>query len=348
MTLEVLQNIWFLLFAVLIIGYAILDGFDLGVGFWSLFEKDARHRGQYMDVIAPVWDGNEVWLLTAGGALFAAFPPVYATVFSGFYLALMVLLAALMLRAVSFEFRHKVESFRWHRVWDLVFGLSSLLPALLFGVAVGNILEGVPVERVQGGFIWRGSFLGLLNPYALLIGLMTVAMFATHGALYLAYKAHGEVGEKAERRAMPALIAWALLWAAAMVATLIRAPFLMERATSHFFGYLFFILSVLGLLAIFFFQRAKRYFHAFLASCATIASQTALAASGLHPRLVPSSLDLEDASLTIYNASSTERTLLVMLVIALVGVPIVIAYTAFIYRCFKGKVRPGEFYGEHS
>lgn len=347
MTLELLQNIWFILFFVLIIVYAILDGFDLGIGFWSLFERDRDRRGHYMDIIAPVWDGNEVWLLTAGGALFAAFPFVYATVFSGFYLAMMLLLAALMFRAVSFEFRNKVAAPKWQTAWDVAFGLGSLIPSLLYGVAVGNILRGLPVERDAAGFIWKGSFFDLLNPFALLIGAMTLAMFATHGALYVAHKANGDAGKRAVRYVLPAYFAWVILWVAGMATVPFVAPHLLEQASKSGLGWFFLVISVASLIAIPLFHRAARYGSGFVASSFAIASQTALAAKGLYPKLVPSLLDFAGASLTIHNASSSRLTLLVMLVIAAIGVPIVLAYTAFIYRTFKGKVRPGEFYGSH-
>ncbi len=162
-----LNTIWFLLVAVLIIGYAILDGFDLGVGVLHLFTRNEEEKRINMNAIGPVWDGNEVWLLTGGGALFAAFPIVYATVFSGFYIALMLLLFALIFRAVSFEFRGKVESVKWKKTWDAAFGIGSLLPAVLFGVAVGNILRGIPID---GNGIFTGNFFTLLNPYSILVG----------------------------------------------------------------------------------------------------------------------------------------------------------------------------------
>ena len=173
-----LNTIWFCLFSVLLIGYAILDGFDFGVGILSLFSREERERRIHLNAIGPVWDGNEVWLLTAGGALFAAFPAVYATVFSGFYLALILLLVALIFRAVSFEFRNKVDSPSWRRVWDWAFGIGSLLPAVLFGVALGNILHGVPVDA-NGNDL--GTFLELLNPYSIGVGLLSLVLFTMHG-----------------------------------------------------------------------------------------------------------------------------------------------------------------------
>jgi len=186
----VLQTIWFLLVGVLLIGYAILDGFDLGVGVLTLFRKNAHDRRLMINAIAPVWDGNEVWLLTGGGALFAAFPPVYATVFSGFYLAFMLLLVFLILRGISMEFRSQVDSPAWKNFWDLMFGIGSLVPAILYGVAIGNILRGIPLDETQ---TFTGTFLGLLNPYAILIGVLGLVMFVCHGAIYMTMKAEGQL-----------------------------------------------------------------------------------------------------------------------------------------------------------
>jgi len=329
-----LNTVWFILFAVLIAGYAILDGFDLGVGILHLFTREDRARRINLNAIGPVWDGNEVWLLTGGGALFAAFPVVYATVFSGCYLALMLLLAALILRAVSLEFRSKVDAPGWKRFWDWSFGLGSLLPALLFGVAVGNILRGIPIDA-QGNF--TGTFLGLLNPYSLLVGLLSVAMCTMHGAAWLYGKSEGAHQEWARRWARGAWLAFLLLYAAALAWSVAAAPHLFATAWASPLCWLFAALFVVGVALFPGALAAGRWGRLFLASAAAIGAMLGLAAVGLFPRLVPSSLDL-DWSLPIYNASSSQLTLTVMLVIALVGMPLVIGYTIFIYRAFRGKV----------
>jgi len=347
MDLAMLQVTWFVLFLVLVVGYAILDGFDLGVGALSLLERDETRRGQHLEVIAPVWDGNEVWLLTAGGALFAAFPPVYATIFSGFYLAFMLLLAALMFRAVSFKFRNQVASPGWRRFWDTAFGLGSLVPALLYGVAVGNVIGGLPIQKGPEGFLWQGSFLGLLNPHALLVGVTGLAMFLTHGALYLSFKAHGEAADLAARRVLPLWLAWLSLWVLATVASGFVAPHLFEGVLGNPLWWLALVVALGAMAAIPWWARAGRHGLAFLASSAAILAQTSLAAVGMFPRLVASSVDLAGSSMTIYNASSSQRTLGTMLVIALVGMPLVLAYTAVVYRVFRGRVKAGEYYGSH-
>jgi cytochrome bd ubiquinol oxidase subunit II len=329
-----LNTLWFGLVGILLIGYAILDGFDFGVGILHLFARDEQQRRLYINAIAPVWDGNEVWLLTGGGALFAAFPAVYATVFSGFYIAMMLLLFALIFRAVAMEFRGKVDSPRWRRAWDWAFGLGSLLPALLLGVAFGNILQGVPLDR---GAVWAGSFIGLLRPYPLLIGLLGLTVFTMHGALYLTMKTEGSLRQRLVRiasRLWTVVIALTIL---ATVATFLAAPFHFAGMSESIGFWALLALTILALMAIPAYLTASRYGRAFLASCVTIAGMIGLSVLTLYPRLVPSSIDLE-YSLTIYNASSSPTTLVTMLVIALIGMPLVLGYTIVIYRVFKGKV----------
>jgi cytochrome bd ubiquinol oxidase subunit II len=328
-----LNTIWFGLFGVLIAGYAVLDGFDLGVGVLSLFARSDEERRLHMNAIGPVWDGNEVWLLTGGGALFAAFPNVYATVFSGFYLALVLLLVFLIARAVSFEFRSKLESPAWRRAFDLAFGLGSLVPALLFGVAVGNILRGIPLDA-RGEF--AGTFLGLLNPYALHIGILSVVMFMTHGALYMAMKSEGELRARMVRFARYYHWSWVLVFVTASFMSPLWARHLYQGTLSRPLVWLALALVGGGLAAQPLLLRAGKLGRAFVASSTAIVGTVLLAGVSLYPRLVPA-LGALDRSLTIYNAASTPRTLTVMLVIALVGMPIVIGYTVFIYRVFKGK-----------
>jgi cytochrome d ubiquinol oxidase subunit II len=336
-----LNTIWFLLIGVLIAGYAVLDGFDLGVGALSLFARSKEERDLHVAAIGPVWDGNEVWLLTGGGALFAAFPVVYATVFSGFYLALMLLLVALVARAVSMEFRGLVRSPGWTRAWDVAFGLGSLLPTILFGVAVGNVLRGVPIGPAPE-FPWQGSFLGLLNPYSILVGLTSCAFFLMHGAIYLRMKADGELSDRLGRIAVVAFVAFLALYAAATAATVAISPFLFTRVGSPLFLLVAALLAA-SIAAVPVLVRTGRKGLAFVASSAAITFMVLVTAISAYPVLVPSSTALAN-SLTIYNASSTPRTLATMLVIALVGVPIMLGYTIFVYRVFKGKPRVGEGY----
>jgi cytochrome d ubiquinol oxidase subunit II len=328
-----LNTVWFVLIGVLLTGYAILDGFDLGVGVLHLFARTEEERRLHINAIGPVWDGNEVWLLTGGGALFAAFPVVYATVFSGYYLALMLVLVALILRAVSFEFRGKVASPAWRRFWDWTFGVGSLVPAVVFGVAVGNILRGLPFDA-DGNL--EVSLVGLLNPYAVVIGLLSLAMFLMHSATYLTLKTDGALRDRMAAWAGRLWVVYVLMFVVASAATFAAAPWLFGEAGPSALTWL----CAAALLAAEFFLpvslKDRRFGRAFLASCVAIAAQIGLAAVALYPRLVPARPDLA-RSLTIYNASSTPRTLTTMRVIALVGMPFVVAYTAIIYHVFKGK-----------
>ncbi len=333
-----LNTVWFVLLAVLLIGYGILDGFDLGAGILSLFSRSDDEKRIFLNAVGPVWDGNEVWLLTGGGAMFAAFPHVYASVFSGFYLAFMLLLLALILRAVSFEFRSKLDDPRWRKVWDLSFGLGSLVPALLYGVALGNILRGIPIDE-HG--VFQGNFFTLLNPYAVLVGLVTLVFFTMHGAIWMAMKSEGALQAR-----MAAWIdrSWIAFVAVYVLATLVSVLFQSHLFAGIFSKPLFYVFALVLVAAIAYLKLAAgrgAYLRAFLASATTLLAMSGLVGVSLFPRLVPSSLDAA-YTLTIYNASSTPRTLTVMLVIALIGMPVVIGYTAYIYWVFRGKVELDE------
>ena len=329
-----LNTIWFMLLAVLFIGYVLLDGFDLGVGILSLFSRNLREKRIFYNAIGPVWDGNEVWLLTGGGALFAAFPVVYATVFSGFYLAFALFLVALIARAAALEFRGKFTTDAWRRFWDWCFGLGSLVPALLLGVALGNILRGLPIG--ENG-VWQGSFLGLLNPYSILIGLLSLTALTLHGAIYLASKTEADLQDRLCKWIIRSWTIFVLLYVLATFATAFTSPHLFAHAIRSPLYYLFLVLMAVSLSSIPRLVRKRRYGRAFLASSLTLASQLGLAAVSFFPRLIPARPNLGD-SLTIYNASSSPLTLKVMLIITLIGMPLVIFYTIYIYRIFRGKV----------
>ena len=297
--------------------------------------KSPEERRTAINAIAPVWDGNEVWLLAAGGALFAAFPPVYATVFSGFYIALVLLLLALMGRAIAIEFRAKVESPRWQRTWDIVFFLGSALIPLLLGVALGNVMKGLPIDQ-EGNF--TGTFLSLLNPYALVIGLLALALFLMHGAIYLVGKIDGQQQRRTAGLIVPLWCVFCVLHVVAAAATAWVAPFLYE---SIYMKPLFWLLSVLWLFGgamTPYFATVRRYGSALASSGMTVAAMVGLVGVGLFPQLVPSSMNL-NWSLTATNSSSTPQTLRTMLVIALIGMPIVLTYTALVYGAFKGKAQ---------
>lgn len=326
---------WYILIGVLLTGYAILDGFDLGVGALHLLTKTDDERRIMINAIGPVWDGNEVWLVTGGGALFAAFPDVYATVFSGFYTAIMLLLAMLIFRAVAIEFRSKQPMTWWRKMWDVAFSISSMLIALLMGIALGNVIAGLPVD---GTGEFSMSFVDLLNPYALLVGVTTVALFMMHGAIYAVMKTEGLMQEKIRGWINNTIIFFVICYVTTTMATLLYMPHMAEPFKEH---PLLFFVAVAGMLSIANIPREihhRREFIAFLSSCASIAALMALFALGMFPNVVFSSI-APDYHLTIYNASSSQKTLAVMLTVAIIGIPFVLAYTISIYWIFRGKVR---------
>ena len=330
-----LNTTWFILIGVLLTGYAILDGFDLGVGSLHFLFKEDNERRIAINAIGPVWDGNEVWLVTGGGALFAAFPDVYATVFSGFYTAFMLLLFVLIFRAVAIEFRSKQEARWWRQMWDVLFSLASIFIAFLMGVALGNIVTGVPVGADKE---FAGSFFGLITPYTVLVGITTVALFIMHGAIYLVMKTEGEIQKKVKEWVNNSIIFFVICYVSTTMATLVYYPHMTEHFKSAPW---LFVLALLNMLAIANIPREiyrGSEFRAFLSSCASIAALLALFAAGIFPDIVISTIN-PDYSLTIYNAASSQKTLGIMLTIALIGMPFVIGYTVTIYWIFRGKVK---------
>lgn len=330
-----LPTVWFVLIGVLFTGYAMLDGFDLGVGALHLFTRTDEERRLMLNSIGPVWDGNEVWLVTGGGALFAAFPMVYATVFSGFYLAFMLLLVALIFRAVAIEFRSKQPMRWWRQMWDVGFAVGSVLSSFLIGVTMGNIAWGVPLDERHE---MVGSFLGLLHPYALLMGLTTVALFMMHGAIYALMKTEGDLHEKMRRWINNAIIFFIICYAVTTMATLLYVPHMAARVRAN--PWLFSV-AVLNMLAI---ANIPREIHlgrdarAFLSSCLGMVALMGLFGLEMYPNLVFSNPDPAN-SLTVHNGASSTKTLAIMLTIALIGVPVVLAYTVSIYWIFRGKVK---------
>jgi cytochrome d ubiquinol oxidase subunit II len=336
---ETLVVIWFFLLGLLLTGYAILDGFDLGVGILHPFvARSDTERRISMNSIGPLWDGNEVWLVTFGGALFAAFPEAYATVFSGFYTAFMLLLFALISRAVSMEFRSKVSAVRWRQVWDWSFFAGSFVATLLFGVAIGNAMLGIPLDAA-GNF--TGTLVDQLGLYPLLVGVFAVAMFAMHGALFLYLKTDGDF----QRRIRTWIWRMFAFFFVAYLLTTIYTLVLVPRATANFKEIpMAAIIVVLNVLAIANTARCiyrDKARQAFLSSCAVIAGFLLLFGLALFPNMVTASND-PARSVTLYSAASSQRTLSIMLVIACVGMPFVLGYTTIIYWTFRGKVRISE------
>lgn len=336
---NVFQIIWFVLWGVLWSIYFMTDGFVLGMGFLSGFlAKNDTERRILINTVGPVWDGNEVWLITAGGATFAAFPTTYALMFSNLYTALLLLLFALIVRGVGFEFRGKIDSPAWKSGWDTAIAISSFLPALLFGVAFGNIFKGIPMRNdfANLSFAYDGSLLTLLNPYGLLTGILFVLLFAVHGSLYIAIKT---VGDLSDRAASMAGKLWIPLFAVAVAFLGYTYP-----ATRLFDNYLKVpalllipLIAVVSLVLVRLFTSRSQLHKAFLFSCLTIVFVCFTGVTGLFPNLIPSSLDAA-SNLTIYNSSSSLLTLKIMTGVAFIFVPIVIAYKIWVYRIFRARV----------
>ena len=329
-----LQLIWFFLWGLLWAVFFMTDGFDFGVGalypFLARSEKDKRVM---INALGPMWDGNEVWLLTAGGVTFAAFPKVYAVMFSSLYTALMLVLFTLIIRGVSFEFRGKMDDDRWKKLWDTCIFLCSALPAILFGVAFANIFKGIPIDA-QG--IYHGNLLTLLNPYGLLGGALFLMLFLVHGALWLANKTEGELQARAVSAAGRL---WPVLLAVA-VAFLVASRFatgLYDNYIAHPALFLVIAVTVAALLATRLLLARKDFFKAWLASAVTIVGATFFGVIGLFPTMLPSTIR-PYFSLTAYNASSSPLTLKIMLTVVAVFVPVVIIYQLWAYRLFWGKV----------
>ncbi len=330
-----LNAIWFVLLTVLLAGYAVLDGFDLGVGILHPLARDDRERRIFLNSIGPIWDGNEVWLVTFGGALFAAFPMAYATAFSALYIPFMMLLTALIFRAVSIEFRSKVESPLWRRTWDWGFFGSSLLASLLFGVATGNAIIGMPLDE-RG--VFTGTFFDFLGPYALLTGALAVAMVAMHGGAYLHLKAPDE--ELRARIRGWIWTCWGLflaLYLTTTIYTLMLLPQATRNFTEHPWAFGFVALAILAVANLPRSMYLGKPAQTFLSSSAAVIALVALLGFALWPNLITASNDPAN-SLTAYNAASSEKTLHIMFIIALIGMPFVLAYTGAVYWTFRGRV----------
>lgn len=331
-----LNEIWFALFVIIISGYLILDGFDIGVGILHLFAAtDDEERRLSLNSIGPIWDGNEVWLVMGGGVLFAAFPIVYATLFSGFYAAMMLVLLFLILRTVAIEFRSKREAPSWRGRWDWVFAISSIALALLFGVAFGNIITGVPLN--QSGDITSNSILDLLHPFPLWLGVVTIVLLALHGAVYLNLKTSDDIQERVKSYS-PWLMALFAVMAVITVAWMFIANYPPIAVYQQIWPLIFPAIAFAAFIALYVMIRRGQEFWAFVCSSVLIAFALYSVGVGLFPNLLISTTN-PSYNLTIYNAASQPNTLTVMLIIALIGMPFVLLYSAGVYYIFRGKVR---------
>lgn len=329
-----LQNVWFFLWGLLWAVYFISDGFDFGIGSLLPFlAKTNEDRRIMYNSMGPLWDGNEVWLITAGGVTFAAFPEVYAVMFSSLYSALMLILFSLILRGVSFEFRSKVEDTRWQKIWDGCMFVGSLLPSILFGAAFANIFRGIPID---GNGIFHGTFFTLLNPYGLLGGVLFLLFFLVHGAIWLTIKSEGKLHERSAATASTLWLALLVVAVVFLIASIFSTK-LYDNYIAQPVLFIFIIITVLALFGIKVFLTKGHYWKAWFSSAITIVGATFYGVIGLFPNMFPSSIQ-PGFSLTARNASSSPLTLKIMLVVALIFVPIVLVYQVWAYNLFKGKV----------
>ena len=362
---ETLRVIWWLLLGVLLIGFAIMDGFDMGVAMLLpvMTESDAEKR-ILINSVGPVWEGNQVWFILGGGAIFAAWPPLYATAFSGFYVAMFLILAALILRPVGFKFRSKLESPTWRRVWDLALVLGGGVPSLIFGVAVGNVLQGVPFHFNEDLLpVYEGGFFALLNPFALLCGLLSVTLMVTQGAAYLSIKTEGALRERArrwvQRGGLASILLFALggLWLALgiesyaisggidtngpsnpLVKEVVRAEDgWFANYAAHPWTMIAPLLGFLGALAAVGLARGGHAVTAFIASSVAIFGVISTVGLAMFPFILPSSTS-PGSSITVWDGSSSHLTLQIMLIATAIFMPVIIAYTSWVFRVLRGPV----------
>ncbi|MFC2074974.1 cytochrome d ubiquinol oxidase subunit II [Bdellovibrionota bacterium] len=330
-----LNTIWFILIGVFFTGYLLLDGFDFGVGAVYLFSKSDSDRRTLLNSIGPFWDGNEVWLVAGGTCFFAAFPEAYATIFSGFYLALMFFLFAIIFRGVAIDFRGKRESARWKKSWDIGFSISSVVLCLLIGVALGNVLLGLPLDKSHE---FTGTFFGLLNPFSLLVGVTTLFLFAMHGSLFALMKTENKLQDKLRTLSWVFLSLFGLFFMISSILTVFYIPRVMEAFRMNLWLWAILFVNVLAVANVLWHIVYRRFLLGFLSSCLVIFTIALLFALISYPHLVFSTTEVAN-SLTIYNAASSPKTLGIILTIAGIGMPLVIAYTIAVYWIFRGKVK---------
>jgi cytochrome d ubiquinol oxidase subunit II len=332
-------TLWFLIVGALFSGYAILDGFDFGAGAWHLFFEKDNDRRIALNAVGPVWDGNEVWLVIGGGALFAGFPVLYATLFSSMYIPFILFLMFIIFRAISIEFRGKEEMTWWKKLWDTGYSISSIMLGFLLGVVLGNVLQGI---QIGDNFQYAGSgFLEFLNPYAILTGLTSLALFMAHGASFLLLKTEGKMFSKLTYLLKIGIIFFIISYALTTIYTLLFIPHLSDAFLNN---PLLFIVPALTFLSVANLPRLasqKKYKMTFLFSSITISLLLIVVAIELYPTLLISTIDPK-YNIDIYNAASSEKSLGIMLIIVAIGTPLIIGYTLFVYKTFWGKVKLDE------
>ena len=332
------QTWWFMVIGGVFTGYAILDGFDLGTGTLHLFFKKEQSRRIALNAIGPVWDGNEVWLVIGGGALFSGFPKVYASLLSAFYTPFMLFLVLLILRAISIEFRSKEEMFWWRKMWDISFAVSSTIIGFVLGIVLGNVLAGIPLDKHGDAVV---PFISLFTPFTIFVGITTVALFSMHGAIYLVMKTEDRLYDRLTIFVRRTTIFFVISVVMLSFYTLLYMPMLTERIKSEPWLFIIPVMMIFSIANITRQISKKKYLWAFLSSAISISLLLIIVAIELYPILLPSTQDATH-NLTIYNASSSNEALEIMLIMAAIGVPIVASYTTFVFWTFKGKVKMDE------
>ncbi len=327
---------WFLVIGGLFSGYAILDGFDFGAGAWHLLIKGEQNRRIALNAVGPVWDGNEVWLVIGGGALFAGFPVMYATLFSSLYVPFMLFLVFIIFRAIAIEFRGKEPMLWWRRLWDVCYSIASIMLAFLLGVVLGNVLQGIAIGP---NFEYQGSgFFEFLNPYALMTGITTLALFMAHGAIYLLLKTEGRLFAKLTYLLKNGMIFFMVSFGITTLYTLIYIPHLSDDFKSNPALFIIPVLTFMSIANVPRLANKRNYKMAFFFSSLTVSLLMVLVAIELYPNLLFSTLN-PDYSLDIYDAASSDKSLGIMLLFVAIGGPLVLGYTFFVYRTFRGKVQ---------
>lgn len=329
---------WFLVVGAVFSGYAVLDGFDFGAGAWHLFFKKEKSRRIALNAIGPVWDGNEVWLVIGGGALFAGFPVVYATILSGMYIPFMLFLMFIILRAISIEFRSKEKMLWWRKMWDVTYSFSSVMLAVMLGIVLGNVLQGFPLEENQELSV---PLLQVLNPFSLLVGATTLALFMMHGAIYLTMKTEGKLFDKLTVLLNKAIIAFVILFAISTVYILIYIPHLSDKFKEMPVLFIVPLMAILSIANIPRLTTQSKFFQAFMFSSLAICLLFIIVAIELYPVILFSTID-PAYHITVYDAASSIKTLKIMLTFAAIGVPLIASYTFFVYRAFRGVVKLDE------
>jgi len=329
---------WFMVFGAVISGYAILDGFDLGAGSLHLFLNKEESRRIAINAIGPIWDGNEVWLVIGGGALFAGFPVAYAAIFSAFYIPFMVFLVGLIFRAVSIEFRSKEPWPWWRKSWDIVYCAASIIISLSLGLMLGNVVEGLPLDNNKE---FSGDWISFFNPFAILVAITTLALFMMHGAIFLTMKTENRLFVKLHVLANNFIIFFVVSFVITTLYTLLYIPHLSDFFRGHPLYFLLPLLMTLSIANIPRQVKIGKYRYAFISSALTIAILLIMVALEVFPYLLYSPQRPAN-SITVYNAASSARTMKILLIMALIGTPMVGIYTSFVFWTFKGKVKLDE------